>query len=267
MLWSDFLLKIKYCKDNKITSGVSASGVALVLFSGGFDSMLENPPKYGQMLTTYLKMFEDYKKASGSKAELPKKNKTQLIGLQDVKSDRSLVLWRFIVNPVSKFDFVQVYKEQLRMIGLVELDLMKKNMGFDRFFTMESKGGTNHFPLPTYLTKSMSYIFNAPHPNSDTICKRFTQKERNANSRDAAFVGVVISKRKIPYGAGQHRMVINFYNGYETINVIVWPDYKTRLLPNLDYLKPMSVGVMTVRPNLWKGNGGCIFERWSPLND
>jgi len=254
MQWSEFLEKVKLSKKAKIDANLSTTCITSLIFAGAFDSMIDEDVPANGDIKLYTQMYEDAKKALGSKAKMPTKSKIQLIGLDEVKNERQLGLWRFSANPMSKFDFSPYCKEWLARRGFCELSEMKKKAGYHRNFPLYHEE-TDTFPYAGYLINHWQGIFEN---DFELVTKAFLDK-----AYMACLVGVVVSAEKVTMKSGKKRMKVDFYNGYGIIRGLnIWPTWGSDSMPKFTgSLKKMNFGMLVVSVNVYNGhNGGNIVD-------
>ena len=270
MDWSEFVDKLEKAKKKSLNNGLSVPCIANLIYAGAFDSMLESQPVPGQYLATYGKMFEDVRHVLKSKAGLPKKTKTIPMGLDDIRNDIQLGLWRFLVNPMSKFDFTPFCRSQLEMRGFADIpEYVKERIpGIEKNYPMKHDGNTENQTVPAYLVNIWDDVYESRiHPNIPLYFRK-THKNKPP-ARHGCLVGVVVDAKRVPYGKdGKRRLVIDFYNGYQLINgIVVWPDYRTNDLPRFtNSIRKMSFGVLSLIPKSYKGRKTAQAVMWEPIN-
>ena len=114
MKWDDFLLHLKEAKKQKRKDiKLDVGTLTALLFSGAMDELFDEPLS----LEEYKERREEMAKALNSKAQLPKKKKTENIGLNEVSTDLKLNLWRIQANPLAGFSFVDYYSDYFKSLG------------------------------------------------------------------------------------------------------------------------------------------------------
>jgi hypothetical protein len=246
MKWNDFIASLKEAKKQKKNKGLSVSAISTLIFSGAMDSMIEDKPG----LAVYLRMFNEARSALGSKANLAKKKKTELMGLADVKTTIQLSLWRYQVNPLSSFDILEEYKDKLRMLGFLD---------------------TNN---PGYPMKSNSeFLSNSPVVLSPYWRNIFTNPKAMSafedGSFDLAIFGTIVDARVVPYDEGRKtRLLFKIFTGVEnTDDITVWPGRTGKITESqIAGMSLLNNGCAIIKPKPWNGKPGAVLKKWVNIN-
>jgi hypothetical protein len=247
MQWSEFTASLKEAKKRKKNKGISVPTIATLLFGGAMDSMI--PPETPKTVELYKKMFEEVKTALGSKANLAKKKKTELIGLSDVHGHVSLSLWRHQMSPLSTFNIIPSCQENLKLYGFVD----SKHLAYPL-----KRAASEKYPNPVLLTPYWSKVFQNP-----IALKAFQDGEY-----DLAILGVITDVAIKPFADGaKERMIFKIFTGHEYTNdITVWPGEDGKIPQRiLMSVKPMELGFAIVKPKTWNGQPGATLLRWQKL--
>lgn len=258
MNWDEFVIKLKEAKKLGLNTGLDVGCITNLIYAGAFDDMIGGPPGKGESLDKYNSMFESVRSALKSKAAKPKKTKTQPIGIDDIKNDTQLGLWRFLVNPMSGFDFMPYCKDILRNRGFSELSKMQMDFGLGDAFLLHHQGNTESFPNPSYVVNKWGNAF------TDRFGKHVQQMILNGE-RYICMVGVITASKKLPYSNGsKKRAVLEFYNGSEVVkDLTIWPGRATNRLPDYTLtMGKMSFGIITIHPKVWNGRKTGTVIGW-----
>jgi len=256
MKWNEFIDKVASAKKLKIKLGFNAGGIIRLIYAGAFNGLITHDEEYVKM-PAYLRcsrMTAEALKAMKSKAALPKSTKTEPIGVRDIKSDASLVLWRHIVNPLFTYNLVNLYSQHLQ-----------SHFGF----TPNQVGNTKAIPLvkhmssdtgkpSTDLYSSWAAAFDQEHAMEDY---------RNGR-RNAAAVGVIVKAAARRYGQeGKRCMDVTFFDGFQEYQVTMWPNRNTGdyNLANAADLKACEFGLFVIKPSIYKGKKGGSLIKFYPM--
>lgn len=258
MKWNEFIEKIKTAKANKLHKSLKMSCIANLIFSGAMDEMIGGSPKMGEMFDTYMNMFEEIKKAIGSKAALPKKTKNMPLGLSDIQNDTQLGLWRYIVNPTSKFNFLEGNLEFFKSRGFKEPCTAAKEAGIHKYFPLTCEGDVLAVDRSTYMIKNWGAITDNPFPD------RIVKDKFLRGDRYAAIAGVIYKKEMRKFGDNRMMMKLSIYNGEELVdNIVVWPKRDGRLPEWALGICEMQFGILIAQPKMYKGQLNGTAMGWS----
>jgi hypothetical protein len=242
MTWTEFIAKIKHTKKTYGRTGLNPAGLARLLWSGAFDSML--PPEAFQEPAhdRYRRLTKEMYDAMGSKAKLPAKAKKELLGVAEIVSAPRLMLWRHDVNPLVQFDITQFYKPFLESLGFEKLTPPREDILWERKST-EHKGGHT---VPIDLRYSWFNVFDNP-----SLFQMYTK-----NQRLLAMMVIVLKSDKRIYQEHKESLSLVFFNGHETTDEIkLWPNAEGKLNKHMEMsLKQCELGLAIIQPKLWKGN-------------
>jgi hypothetical protein len=221
MQWDEFLAKTKIAKKMKQTKGLNVGCITKLIFAGVFDGMLPNVTD--NPIALYTQMYEDIKKTLGSKAMLPKKSKTQVIGISDIKNPLQLAFWRYQVNPL-KFTPILKY-----------LDRDLKDNGFNPRPHDKQK----YFQYTKFADKE-NPVFVSTNPDvsldmSPETTKRFTNRGTKGVPSSKYLMGLCGILSKVEYrkfGSEDKEMVsISLFTGERLVdNIIKWPSYHSHTI-------------------------------------
>lgn len=247
MKWNEFINKLIDAKKLKKNKGLSVSVIASLIYAGAFDDMIME--KNANVIEQYNGMFEEVKKALGSSASLPKKKKTDIIGLADVKKPADLALWRYQVNPFGVFDLMQQYKKQLLMLGYEER-YGKRSM---------AKPSVEKNP-PTLLMDNPSVIYT-DYKNS----KYFETFVNKTNKLDIIGIVAEVSLRK--YQGDKEFLTLSIFTGSEIVsNLVVWPKWGEKKISEVyKSIQPRDVGIIGIIPTIRNNTPGGNVVRWTNL--
>ena len=251
MKWQEFIEKLAALKKESKTAGASVPCIATLIYSGAFDSMIEDTEDINTLCQKYNQMFLDVKKALKSTAKLPSKNKAQLIGIDDIDSYTKLGVWRQIVNPLSEFDFTSGVSFFLKSKGFLPQD--------HPVFPWKRLSCKNH-PQPLYVCKSWDFLYTDQMQKGSFFSYLVKDKIR------VGFVGVIQSASIRPYGSGKERLVVDLHNGKELMNGICkWPMKEGNLHPVDKTMKPGSLVFAVVKPGFFAGKPSGTITEWEEL--
>lgn len=244
MEWNSFLGKVKDAKKAGIATGISVPAIATLIYMGSFDNYID--PSNINNLDFYRKMFEDVKKALDSKANLPSKKKTDIIGLSDVDGPITLALWRSQNNPIATYSI-------LSDDSIIEW--LKTHHGFEKYNHQFIKMVINKNPT-TCLVDKWSWIFS-----SDDVYKNFAYK--NSPLKLALF-GIVIDPVVKPFKGDRERLEFKLFTGQEvTGSLTIWPDKEGVLNPFLkETITNGTIGMVHVTPNKFAGQNNGNVEKF-----
>lgn len=279
MTWDEFVQKLRDAKKQKKNKGLSIPAITNLIFSGAFDDMihdrefliyhsttdedgdtfLSRVEKVTDRYRIYTIMYEEAKKALGSKASLPPKKKDDLMALADVKSDAQLQIWRHQINPTTSFSFVDECLPNLKLMGFERvqkgsIEALKKNFTDNKF---------------THETTVVGDWSKLPESNDHPIIRDFFSGIRSLGA-----VGVITDVKKTTYvtdGKNKEMIKVELFNGYGYIkDVILWPSRNGTLNHSLkSNLKKGSLGVLEVKLSINKKNGRRSFSimNWDGFAD
>lgn len=247
MKWNEFCTKLREAKKAKKNKGLSVPVIATLLFGGAMDSMLEPGEVAG--VDTYKRMYEDVKAALGSKANLAKKKKTEMLGLIDVDGAVPLSLWRHQMNPLATFDIITTCKEDLKVYGFIDTN--------HPAYPMKRKASDN-YKSPALLTPYWGKVFQ----------NKMALDAFEAGEYELAILGIITEATIKPYADGdKERLCFRLFTGTEyTDEITVWPTASGKIASQIrDSVKPMEIGFAVVRPKTWNGRPGATLLRWQKL--
>lgn len=114
--WKEFINKLEKASSYGI-KGFQVPAVCKLIYSGALDTLIDNPPFNKDILGIYNSMFEQVRTTLRSKANIPKRGKTEYIGLSEVRDLSQLSLWRWQSSPIYRFSVADLYAEELRREG------------------------------------------------------------------------------------------------------------------------------------------------------
>lgn len=241
--WDEFVQKLKDAKKQKKNKGLSIPAITNLIFSGAFDDMVG--PVAGSKYAHYLTMYEEAKKALGSKANLPPKKKDDLIALSEVKSDAQLQIWRHQINPTTSFTFVDECIKNLTHLGFERVN--KGSIEATRKKVTPAGQFVNELIIVGDWTK-------IPEDNNHPIIRDLLN-----GSRTIGAIGVISNITKSSYvhdNMKKEMIKIEMFNGYGYIkDIIIWPNKKGIVDPALKALiKSGTLGVMEMKMSINKKN-------------
>lgn len=247
MLWDDFIEQLKAAKKSKKNKGLSVPTIATLLYSGAMDSMM--PSGFVGTPEAYKDCYNQVRSALGSKANLAKKKKTEMLGLNEVGGQVSLSLWRHQVNPLSVFDIINSCKNDLKPYGFLETN--------HPVFLMKRRA-SDQYKTPGLLTPHWSKIFQ----------NKVALDSFEAGEYEMVVLGVITSAAIRPYSDGsKERLCFRMYTGIEyTDEITVWPEKTGKLSEQIkEAIQPLEMGFAAVRPKTWNGRPGATLLRWQKL--
>jgi co-chaperonin GroES (HSP10) len=256
MNWKEFINKLSEAKKLSKNSGISATAIYTLIFSGAFDSMCDKEPT----LDDYKVMCDEVKFALKSKAKLPAPRKNEIIGIDGIKGPADLALWRQQNNPISVFDMISSYSSALKARKYETNDHEHYPMAIRR--NPNDKNSSK-----TYLTVKWSKVFE-----DKVMFERFAGREDiNADGKKIrlqprdflAVIGIVIESEIKKYGNDneKERLVVKLYTGEEkTDELIKWPGKDGKITPvDKSTFKVGHSLVLLVTPTIWNSRrGGTI---------
>lgn len=248
MNWNDFIEKLKQAKTEKKNKGLSVSTIVTLIYSGAFDGMVENLEK--NPINRYKIMFNDVTSALGSKASLPKKKKTEILGIIDIKNVVDLAIWRHQVNPFGGFSILDFYRDNLRLMGY-----MDRNVG--RSMVKPSTEKTN----PSFLIDQPSYVYD--YGVDSAFFKAFKERKSNLD-----IIGVISDVKLRKWQNNTKEMLcITLFTGMETLgNLVIWPKSGENEISEVHKsLKTGDVGIITIIPNIRNNAPGGSVIKWTNL--
>ena len=234
MRWNEFVSKLKTAQDQGKAGKVRVPALAVLIFSGAFDSMCDSQPT----VSDYHRMFEEVKKSKKSKAKLPPAAKDDIIGLENVKSVTQLTAWRNQKSPIVK----TISLEE-------EIDAPLKHRGFTRinnpskiFTFIRGEGGGKKIIV---ATPYWSELF----------------KENRLGIFDRQYgllvYGVVSDVKLLKFGAdkSRERMTFRVFTGQEmTDEIVIWPKDDGKVAESYKHdVKNGVIAAFHVRPSLYNG--------------
>lgn len=204
--FEEFLKKVSTLKKVYKTGSlkISAPAVYNLIMAGAFDSMISN----GEVsLGMRFEAIEMFKKASGSKAQLPK-SKTGSLGMDEIKEEFDRRLWLSGTNPLYSFRVCDFYSEALKSIGF-------------------NSTGTRHLRYRKEKTD-----FSAPVDIFGSFQSLFLPKTMriygNKNMpRRPAIVGIYRGYETKTWGNGNQFRNIKISDGGTEGEATMWPAYGT----------------------------------------
>lgn len=234
--------------DKAFRAGAKMGGFLRLLLSGCMDRYItfEN---VREKMQTYHQLYEKMKKIMKSSAGYPKKKDSEFIGLCDIKTNLHIDIWNWQTNFVCRVNFFDRIQTLLSSWGYHK----KENSVFQYQQTPE-RGAHS------YITNKWFDFFK--YANT----KYFQDFCGRHNSRNLQMLVIIVKSNVRYYGNGKKRLVIDVFNGRETIRgLTLWPDYNTKELnvPLKESMQEKTFGLLTVKPNLWnnKPSGAVVnFE-------
>jgi hypothetical protein len=251
--WNEFIAKLTEAKAKGQSSGLDVHCITNLIFNQAFDSMIDHPPEGKEQLPVYTQMYEDVKKALKSQAKLPSPTKSDLIGLDEVTNEAHLALWRHQTNPLATFSLLDYNREGLFLRGF---------RSYNHPVYKWSKAGIKGKTIPYFAIDNWSAVFDKP---DGELFRSFTGRYPK---RGICLVGVVTDVKMRPYQNGtKERMVVSLFTGHEHVDdLIIWPERDGKVKEFYKGLiKPKSIGIAAVVPNLWNGRKSGYIQYWSEL--
>lgn len=240
MMWNEFVEKVKQAKKDGKKLGFNANMITKLIFSGTFNSMLDPNGEYMKMPAHQRcgAMTAEILAAMGSKAQLPKASKTEAMGIDQIRNDAGLALWRHITNPLFQFNLSILFREHLRV-----------NMGFQYTTT----GNTKMIPMTLNLDGRPGCDLWARW--EDIYTQYASYKLYQSGNRMAACIGVVTKIDKFVMKNGKTSLRVFFFDGFREYEIKLWPDYGKTMYNQAKaaYLKPCAVGLFVIKPDMYKG--------------
>ena len=202
-------------------------------------------------METYLDIFEKTKKIMKSKAGLTDKKSTEFIGLSDIITNLHIDVWNWQTNFICRVNFYDRIQTLLSSWGY-----KPKEASIFQYEKIPDKD------KPCYITDKWFELFK--HTDSPHF-KSFTGRN---NKRNLQMLVIIVKSSVKYYGEGKKRVVIDVFNGRETITgLTLWPDYVTKELnmPLKESLKEKKFGLLTVKPNLWNNKPSGSISNFEEL--
>lgn len=242
ILWDAFIDKIKINQKTKIYKGLNSGAITKLLFAGALDSMCtERRRAYKSDLEMYQVLHTELLSALKSKAALAKKSKSEIIGLNEVKTDIHLALWRYQVNPLASTPFIDILKGSLGLMGFAKDEARNRYQKFTdansviHIVTDEWQRVFSFVGQTFWQQIQKGYVvFHMPGIVTNKVVKRYSNNTKEM-------------------------MVLSLYTGRENIdNIILWPEYgKNNINPYLkEMIKIGGVYLMEIKPSLKDGKQG-----------
>jgi hypothetical protein len=243
--WDSFVSKLARAKKEDKIKKISVPSILRLIMCGAFDGLaMQKRQKYNSNLPMYMDMFAEVCKVLKSKAALPKKGKNDLIGLDKVKNDIQLSLYRWTLNPSGSYPFIHSLKDKLSVLGFNYDDVRGR-------YTKLS-GDKTKMMIATDDWKRI-FTFHG------------TQMWKDVEAGRLIFsIPGIITKANVLWNKERtkERMVVQIYTGKDnTEDLMIWPEYgKNTINPFLkEFIKPGSVWLLDVRPQIRDGKqGGTI---------
>lgn len=207
--WEDLLEKLAHVKEEKLLPGLRVGPMVVAIYSGGLDSILQPLiDSHGSHINAYNQAYKDVIKVTGSTAKLPKKNKNDFIGLDEVSNDAQLAAWRNQNSPIGVFPFLNTMKSELEILGF-KYDENRHNY-------RKSDPVKNTLDIATDEWEKL-YSF---------IGSSYWDQIQSRNFRFHV-VGVTTSVEVRKFSNNTKEMMkLSFFTGRESVSdVILWPDW------------------------------------------
>jgi len=247
MMWPDFIEKIKTFRKSTKSLGLNAPSLIRLLFSGAFDDMLPKELFEIPAQKRYTQLTVDLLSALGSKSKIPKKSKTDVIGLNEVESLGHLMLWRYSTNPFSRYEITSFCKTFLSAQGFA-----KPQYPSDDVLWVKAKGRTL-----VEIRKSWSGLFTS----------HFALSSYENGSKMLALVGIVVKTSRSYTHSGKPFLTITLFNGNEYVEGIkLWAkDDGTLNQAMVSQLKPGEMGLAYIKPKPWNDKPSGSLINWTPI--
>ena len=257
MTWPVFVEKLVRAKKEKKNKGLAVPAITNLIFSGAFDGMLDSTPEdEAALINKYHEMYHEVRDALKSKASLPKAKKGEAVGLEDVASPASLAFWRYQINPLSKFNMLDL------------ADHVLKGRGFDK---NGGRGIFTHRRDPQaegqkteWVTDRWSDLFLMPKEGERGAFWQSITK----GIQSVVLVGVISEAKTLRYANGtKERLSVSLYTGRENVrDLVIWPKKDGRISEmQKATIKPPAWGLFWVRPQLWNGKKTGMIDKWEEL--
>jgi len=283
MQWDEFITKLRKAKAEKKIVGNVASVFMNLLYSGALDSML--PSNVKPTLSLYDSLLDQILNALKSKASKPKKTKTEMVGLKDVKNDVILGLWRYQNNPLAQFN---LKSHCMSTLGNVHSPIMgyvptepDEGRGFmKKEHEIDSKDWKviekNVFFISTDWQKFFErdifrnlWVYDQDYTKNDNkgIDESYDRDTKITTKENCtlAIMGVVISKTVSRTMSGKEKMEVVLFTGSECTGPITfWPARGHSDLHKsiIDGIKVMNVYAIQVKLSEYKGRpGASVMDR------
>ena len=246
MTWNDFIEKIVVFRKETGKSNLSAPAVMRLLYSGAFDEMLDAETMKIPAMDRYAQLLKQVMQAIGSKAQLPKASKIELIGLNQVTKIEQLMLWRFSSNPFVQYNMADFCKSFLKSQGFERPQLPEG----DILWVKPARSGHK---LRIDVRYSWQNLFKSPK-----------LLENYENNRLVGSICIITKVEKRLFQGNKESLVISMFNGHEYIEGIrMWPDKSGVLNPLVtSQIKKHAVGLAVLRPKPWNDKPGGSFIEW-----
>lgn len=241
MTWVEFLKKLSDLKKQGGKTGFNMGVLTRLIFADAFRSMIKNNPEYMSMpaVPRCQRMTAEVAAILKSKAKLGKSSKNEPIGIEDIKNDATLVLWRRLVNPIFTHNLAAMYGKHLNQA-----------MGFQWIADRD-------------IAKKTPMVLNLPNKPGCDLYARWEDVFTNEASyklytnglRRAAVMGIVTKTSPLKTKTGKTALTISFFDGFDEYTIKLWAEKDTNKYSQAKaaYLKPSAIGLFLIKPNLYNG--------------
>jgi hypothetical protein len=245
--WSDFIEKIRSFRAAGAKTGLNAPAMIRMLYMGAFDDML--PPETLKIPATerYPALLKEMLGAMASKAKLPKKKVTEVIGMTQLDSTANLMLWRFENNPFVQYDITRYFVTFLKDKGYVKAQGRSDDVLWERQITESSR---------TQVDIRYSWI----HSFHSTVLPQYEK------GKLLGVLGVIVKAERKIFQGNRESIGLILFNGHEHTNEIrIWPGEDGKVSEVLKaQLKPGKVGLAVLKPKLWNSRPSASLVSWHP---
>lgn len=264
MLWNEFLEKVRAIKAMKKPTGFNIGVVTRLIYAGSFNAMLAEKPDYLAMppYLRYRTMVAEVASALKSDAELPKSSKSEPVGIRDIDSEASLILWRHLVNPLFTWPLSDVPSFRSAILSPDVFGFTENHQG------KRDERGRPQIPFVKNRSDRSSYdlygSWEYPFENPSSM---YEYNQRDAK-RKAAVIGIVVSVTHGTYEdkktkESKPRANVVFFDGFREYEVTIWPSWGTGQLNAalMSDLKPCAFGILVIKPSVYRGKkGGTLIS-------
>lgn len=249
MTWNEFINKIKEFRKQTGKSPLNAPPMIKLLYGGAFDEMLSPEARKIPAILRYEGLTKELLDAMGSKASIPKKTKTEIIGLDQVRGMGHLMLWRYSSNPFIQYDLTDYSITFLKSLGYERPKMQEGDITWTRPAT-DARGRTD-------ILYSWHNIFSRP-----PVLRCYESGQRNL-----AVMGIVVKAEKKIYQGHKESLAVVLFNGHEyTCEMRMWPGEDGKLNKGiLAQMEVGSTGLAMVRPKVWNDKPSAAIISWMPL--
>ena len=249
MNWNEFINKISEFKKEGST-GLNAPALIRLVYSGAFDSMLSPDHFKIPAADRYPILVKDILSALKSKATMPKKSKTDLLGITDITSPGHLMLWRYMVNPFVKYDVADYMISFLKTHGFQRPSIQEGDI---TWFKPESSTNTR-----VDIRYNWRYFFTK---------KNLFDMYKNVD-RLIAVAGIIVKAEKRMYQGDKESLVVQIFNGHEyTDDLRMWPGSDGKLNKAVvAQLTKCSMGLAIIKPSKFRDKPSGTLVSWIKLH-